>query len=121
LLLAIGWHLAGYSVGIAQAWLFFRLLNHDASWTVAAGVWFLGMWFDLLTFVVPQNLGTLEGTRIVALQALGYTSLMGMTWGLALRLAQIFWACFGLVNHAWLASRAAVPGPDGTAKTSPAA
>ena len=30
---------------------------------VAAAVWFLGMWFDLLTFAVPMNAGTLEGTH----------------------------------------------------------
>ncbi len=103
--IAILWHLVGYSVGIAQTWLFFRLLNHQAAWTVAAGVWFLGMWFDLLTFAVPLNLGTLEGTRIVALRALGYTSVMGLTYGFALRLAQIFWACFGLATHAFLLAR----------------
>lgn len=102
--LAIGWHLVGYSVGIVQTWFFFHMLHQNASWTVASGAWFLGMWFDLLTFAVPQNLGTLEGTRVIVLQAFGYTSLMGMTYGFAQRLAQIFWSCFGLVNYAFLAS-----------------
>jgi hypothetical protein len=110
LALAIMWHLAGFSIGIAQTWLFFRLLHQDASWSVAAGTWFLGMWFDLLTFAVPFNLGTLEGTRIIALQAIGYTALMGMTYGFALRLALLFWSCFGLVNHALLTSRTATSG-----------
>jgi len=107
---AICWHLAGYSVGIAQAWLFFRLLHHETTWTVAAGMWFLGMWFDLLTFAVPLNLGTLEGTRILAFQAMGYTAVMGMTYGIAIRLAQKFLACFRLLNHALLTSRVAAPG-----------
>jgi uncharacterized protein (TIRG00374 family) len=106
LLLAIAWHLAGYSIGIVQTWLFFRLLHQDALWSVAAGMWFLGMWFDLLTFAVPLNLGTLEGTRILAFQSIGYTALMGMTYGLALRLSQIFWTVFGLINHALLARQA---------------
>lgn len=97
--LAIGWHLVGYSVGIAQTWLFFHLLHQDASWTVAACTWFLGMWFDLLTFAVPQNLGTLEGTRALILQTFGYTALMGVTYGFALRLAQVFWSCFGLAIY----------------------
>jgi hypothetical protein len=100
---AMAWHLAGYSVGIAQTWLFFRLLGHDATWSVAAGAWFLGMWFDLLTFAVPMNLGTLEGTRVVALQAVGYTAVMGMTYGLAIRLAQIFWSGFGLLAQMLMA------------------
>lgn len=103
---AISWHLAGYSIGIAQTWLFFHLLHQDTNWTVAASAWFLGMWFDLLTFAVPQNLGTLEGTRVVVLKAFGYTSVMGVTYGFALRLAQIFWSCFGLAIYAWLVSDA---------------
>ena len=110
---AITWHLAGYSVGIAQTWLFFHLLHQDTTWIVAASIWFLGMWFDLLTFAVPQNLGSLEGTRILILKAFGYTSVMGMTYGFALRLAMIFWSCFGLVIYARLVSdrRAAeIPG-----------
>jgi uncharacterized membrane protein YbhN (UPF0104 family) len=105
LTLAIGWHLVGYSVGIAQTWLFLHLLHQDAAWSVAAGAWFLGMWFDLLTFAVPLNLGTLEGTRIVAFKAIGYTALAGMTYGVAMRLAQMFWAAFGLATHALLAAR----------------
>jgi uncharacterized membrane protein YbhN (UPF0104 family) len=105
LFLAISWHLLGYSTGIFQTWLFFHLLHQEASWTVASCTWFLGMWFDLLTFAVPQNLGTLEGTRVIVLQAFGYTSLMGAAYGFAFRLAQIFWSCFGLANHALLVSR----------------
>lgn len=114
---AIAWHLAGYSVGIAQTWLFFHLLHRDANWTVAASTWFLGMWFDLLTFAVPQNLGTLEGTRILVLHAFGYTAVMGMAYGFALRLAQILWSCFGLAQNAALVSvrkhKAPLPHPAG--------
>jgi uncharacterized protein (TIRG00374 family) len=104
LFLAICWHLLGYSIGILQTWYFFSLLNRS-SWVVAAATWFLGMWFDLLTFAMPLGLGTLEGTRIIALKAVGYKALLGMTYGVALRLAQLFWAVVGLANYAFLASR----------------
>src|SRR5262245_25109600 len=103
LLRAMCWHLLGYSLGIAQTWFFFSLLNRT-SWVVAAATWFLGMWFDLLTFAMPIGLGTLEGSRIIALKAVGYIALLGMTYGVALRLAQLFWAAAGLVNYAFLAS-----------------
>ena len=103
---AICWHLAGYSIGIAPTWLFLHLLQPEsASLLLAAAAWFLGMWFDLLTFAVPLNLGTLEATRIVAFRAIGYTALMGMTYGIALRLAQMFWAGFGLITHGLVARR----------------
>jgi len=108
---AIAWHLVGYSVGIVQTWYFFHLLHQNASWMVAASAWFLGMWFDLLTFAVPQNMGTLEGTRVIVLRAFGYTALTGVTYGLALRLAQIAWSCFGLATYAWLACQATQPPP----------
>jgi uncharacterized membrane protein YbhN (UPF0104 family) len=100
---AICWHLVGYSIGIAQTWYFFSLLNRT-SWVVAAATWFLGMWFDLLTFAMPLGLGTLEGSRIIALRAVGYNALLGMTYGMALRLAQLFWSAIGLVNYALLVS-----------------
>jgi hypothetical protein len=63
------------------------------------------MWFDLITFAMPFGLGTLEATRIVALRAVGYNALLGMTYGIAMRLAQLFWSAVGLVNYAFLASR----------------
>ena len=106
LLKAVCWHQLGYSVGILQTWLFFNLLHQDVSWLLAAALWFLGMWFDLLTFAVPQNLGTLEGTRIVALRAIGYSALLGMTYGVALRLAQLFWSVVGLLVHGFLLRQA---------------
>jgi hypothetical protein len=104
---AMGWHLIGYSVGIVQTWFFFRLLHADASWVFATAVWFLGMWFDLLTFAVPLNLGTLEGSRALVFKAIGYTSAMGVAYGLAQRLAQMFWSVFGLICHGLLVSREA--------------
>jgi len=104
LLRAICWHFVGYSLGIAQTWYFFSLLNRT-SWVVAAATWFLGMWFDLLTFAMPFGLGTLEGTRIIALRAVGYNALLGIIYGAAQRLAQLFWAAAGLIIYVFLASR----------------
>jgi len=100
---AIVWHLLGYSIGIAQTWYFFSLLNQTA-WGIAAAVWFLGMWFDLITFAMPMGLGTLEGSRVIALGAVGYNAVLGMTYGVALRLAQLFWAVAGLLNYASITS-----------------
>ncbi len=112
LVLAICWHFIGDSIGIVPTWLFFSLLNRDTSLAVAAGTWFLGMWFDLLTFAVPMNLGTLEGSRTVALKVLGYDALLGMTYGVALRLAQLFWSAFGLVSYGLIASPASAARSD---------
>ena len=114
---AVLWHLIGYSMGILQAWVFFRCVAPDASLAVAASVFFIGMWFDLILFAVPTNVGVLEWSRVLTLKAVGGSASTGMTYGVAIRLAQLFWAGFGLVNYALLASASGRPSetraPDG--------
>lgn len=102
--LAVCWHLVGYSIGILQTWLFLYLVHPPASLSVAATIWFLGMWFDLLTFAVPMNVGSLEGSRILLFKLFGYGPPVGFAYGLALRLAQILWAAVGLASYATLAT-----------------
>jgi hypothetical protein len=98
---AVVWHLLGFSVGIFQAWFFFHLLIPHASLGMATASLILGMWCDLLTFAVPLNAGSLEGSRMMAARGLGFSALLGLTYGLALRLAQFFWAGVGLALYAW--------------------
>ncbi len=104
LILAACWHLVGHSAAILQAWLFLNLLKQPAVLGTVAAAGFLSLWFDLLTFAVPLNLGTLEGSRIIVFKALGCPGLLGMTFGLTVRAAQLFWACFGLVSYCLTAS-----------------
>lgn len=117
--IAICCHLAGYSIGIAQTWFFFHLLR-PTSLSVAAAIWFLGMWFDLLTFAVPFNAGSLEGSRVLVFKLLGFSAALGMAYGIALRLAQILWAMAGLAFYGELIARKrALPAPTPIAKTEP--
>lgn len=102
--LSVLWHMVGFGVGIVQTWLFLTLLSANSSIAVAAGIWFLGTWFDLLTFAVPLDIGVQEGTRLMAFKALGFDLVTGMTYGVTLRLEQIFWAGFGLLNYVFLLS-----------------
>jgi hypothetical protein len=101
---AVLWHLLGFSVAILQCWLFLRILEPGASLATAAAVCVFGMWFDLLTFAVPLNAGSQEGGRILVFRALGFSSLLGLTFGVALRIAQLFWAGLGLALYAWQAA-----------------
>lgn len=112
--LAMCWHLAGYSIGIAQTWFFLHLLHLNVSLAIAAALWFIGMWFDLLTFAIPMNAGSLEGTRMLAFKLIGYGAPLGLAYGVALRLAQILWATIGLILYGELtAHKAASPEPAG--------
>jgi len=93
---ALVWHLVGYALGIIPTWFFLHSVQPSAPFAAAATIWFLGMGFDLLTFAVPLNAGSLEGSRVLVLNFLGYAPGAGMTYGLALRLGQMFWATAGL-------------------------
>ena len=126
---AVGWQLLGHSTGLLQTWWFLSLVHPTFSIETIATVFVLGMWFDMLTFAVPLNMGTLEGSRVVVFKAVGMGALTGMTYGIALRLAQLSVVSFGLVNYAMLVgaaplkpvkparrgreSRRAVPAPGG--------
>jgi uncharacterized protein (TIRG00374 family) len=101
---AIFWHILGFACGIMQIWIFLIMLGLDGSWFKAAGAWFVGNWFDLLVFMVPLDLGVQEGSRVLALKAIGYTPVLGMTYAMALRLQQIFWSAAGLLAYAVLTS-----------------
>jgi hypothetical protein len=96
------WHLLGYLVGVFATWYFLLLLGNRSPLITAAQIWFLVLWFDLVTFAVPLNLGVLEGGRLVAFQAFGFGALPGMTFGAVTRIAQLFWAGFGLITYASL-------------------
>ena len=96
---ALTWQLIGHATGLLQTWVFLSAVHCAFATKTIAIVWVLGMWFDLLTFAVPLNMGSLEGTRIVAFKAAGLSAVTGMTYGLTLRLAQLSVACFGLANY----------------------
>jgi uncharacterized protein (TIRG00374 family) len=99
--LSMLWHIIGMTCSIIKTWYFLFLLA-DGSFYSAAGIWFLGTWFNLLTFPIPMGIGVQEGSRVIAFKALGFDSPLGLTYGIALRLEQIFWACAGLLIYAVL-------------------
>ena len=102
---SVCWHFLAFAVGIFSTWYFLFLLGERHGFMVAARIWVLVLWFDLVTFAVPLNLGVLEGGRVVAFRAFGFGALPGLTFGIVTRLAQLFWAGFGLLNYALLIAR----------------
>lgn len=94
------WHYLGFCCGIVQVWYFLYLIKADALVISASAIWFLGSWFDLLSFPVPASLGIQEGSRVLIFKALGLTKLQGLTFGLALRAEQVFWVLVGMVSYA---------------------
>jgi hypothetical protein len=101
LALSMCWHGAGMICSILKTWYFLFLIG-DGSFFAAAGIYILGTWFDLLTFPIPLGIGVQEGVRVLAFKALGFTPALGLTYGIALRVEQIFWAGWGLLFYAGL-------------------
>jgi uncharacterized protein (TIRG00374 family) len=99
--LSMFWHILGMSFSIVKTW-YFLLLITDASFFSASGIWLLGTWFNLITFAIPMGIGVQEGSRVIAFNALGFDSALGLTYGIALRLEQIFWAGTGLAIYVFL-------------------
>ena len=97
---SVFWHWLGFAAGIFSTWYVLFLLAEESAFIVAARVWCLVLWFDLVTFAVPFSLGVLEGGRALAFHAFGFAALPGVTFGIVTRLAQLVWAAFGLVNYA---------------------
>ena len=98
------WYMVGMVCSILKTWYFLVLLV-DGSFFAAAGIWFLATWFDLLTFAIPLGIGIQEGTRVIAFNALGFSLTLGLTYGILVRLEQIFWAGIGLLIYAILLRR----------------
>jgi uncharacterized protein (TIRG00374 family) len=107
--LAIAWHMVGFSVGVLQTWLFLHLLKQDASISAAILLCCLSTWFDFVTFAIPLNAGVLEGGRIIAAKVIGYSAILGFTYGVAVHVSQLFWVVFGLACYASLIARKGEP------------
>lgn len=121
---SMAWHAAGMVCGMVQGWLFLLLLTERASPALGAGIWLLGTWFDLLAFALPADIGVLEGTRILVFRLLGFRSSLGLTFGVALRLEQLFWSGAGLAAYGSLLARSrreGGPAPKGVTGTEPEA
>jgi glycosyltransferase 2 family protein len=116
--IAMLWHTIGLTCGIVQSWYFLTLLTDQVSLRVAAGIWFLGTWFDFITFAIPLGIGIQEATRVLAFNAVGFGSLMGLTYGVTLRIEQIFWAGVGLLCYALLLSEKGAKDPSTSSRPS---
>jgi len=103
--LAIAWHLVGFSVGVLQAWLLLHLLKQDVGLSSAILLCCLSTWFDFVTFAIPLNAGVLEAGRIIAAKVIGYSAILGFTYGVAVHVSQLFWVVFGLACYASLIAR----------------
>ena len=60
-------------------------------------VYLFGLFIAAVTFFVPLNIGTSEGSYSIVLSFLGYDPALGITVGIIRRLRALVWSGFGLV------------------------
>jgi len=97
--LSVVWHVIGHSAAFLHVWILLLLLKQPAPLPTVAAAGFLSLWCDLLTFAIPLSLGALEGSRILAIKAVGDEAAQGLALGVAVRIAQLAWACVGLAIY----------------------
>lgn len=96
LLVAIGFHFAGWLVGIVEVLLVLHSLHVPGSVVTATIIEGLGTGVRFATFFVPASLGTLEGAIAAAFAALGWAASDGLAFSLVRRGRQAVWIGLGL-------------------------
>lgn len=109
LVLSVWWHFAGFLWGVVPVFYFLALTTGSPSLSMAGSIVVLGVWFDLVSFAVPTDIGVQEGTRILVFRILGLTSALGLAYGVTRRLQQLVWAGIGLLLYGALVSTRPAP------------
>jgi len=109
LILSVSWHFAGLLWGVVPVFYFLALTAPSPSLSKAASIVVLGVWFDLVSFAIPIDIGVQEGTRLLTFRILGFTSALGLAYGVTRRLQQLVWAGIGLLLYGVLVSARPVP------------
>ncbi len=103
--LSILWHIMALAWSIVPAYCFLMFLTGRPSLSVATAIICLGTWFNLVTFAIPVDFGVQETARVIVFTVLGFHSATGLTYGVALRFEQLFWAGIGLAVYGMLVAR----------------
>jgi uncharacterized protein (TIRG00374 family) len=95
--LSVGFHLAGWLLGVLEALVMLHVLQIPAGVTTAAVIESLGSGVRFVSFLVPGNLGVLEGANTGVFALLGLGAGTGLAFTLVRRARQTAWIVLGLV------------------------
>jgi hypothetical protein len=96
LALSVGFHLLGWLMGAAEAFIMLWALGVDASLLTATVIEALGSGVRFASFMVPASLGAFEGANAAAFDALGFGAGVGLAFSFVRRARQIVWVVVGL-------------------------
>lgn len=97
LALSVGFHLAGWLLGVVETVLILALLAMPTSLGTATVIEALGSGVRFATFLVPASLGVFEGANAAAFAALGLGAEAGLAYSLVRRVRQAVWIGAGIV------------------------
>jgi uncharacterized protein (TIRG00374 family) len=117
--LSIALHFMGWLLGAVETWLILDFLGVPVSLLTATVIEAFGMAIRVATFLIPGNIGALEGGYAATFAALGLGSTAGVTFSLVRRIREVTWIALGLLLFAIMrpAASTAVAVPDSTRST----
>ena len=94
-------HFVGFIAAGCKTYVLLRLLlgTQAPGWSEAMLVAVVVAALDQMCFLVPARLGTLEGARVLVLSTVGMTPAVGLSFGLVVRLDNLFWSGIGLLTY----------------------
>jgi uncharacterized protein (TIRG00374 family) len=113
LALSLGFHLAGWILGVLDALVILWALGLDVPVATATIIEAFGSGVRFATFLVPANLGSSEAANAGAFAGLGLGAAAGLAFSFVRRARQAVWVGVGLavlVAMRWSAARAARAG-----------
>lgn len=85
------------AAGTVEIFIIMYYAGGSATLLDAMFVYLFGLFIAAVTFFVPLNIGTSEGSYSVVLSFLGYDPVLGITVGIIRRLRALVWSGLGLV------------------------
>jgi uncharacterized protein (TIRG00374 family) len=107
--LSTGFHLAGWLLGVAEAYVILIFLEIPADLVTATVIEALGAGVRFATFLVPASIGAFESANAAAFEAIGLGAGAGLAFSFVRRARQLVWIGIGLLvlaSMGWLAKRA---------------
>jgi hypothetical protein len=98
LALSIGWHFAGWALGVLETYLILAGLGLPVSLGTATVVDAFGAGVGFAAFLIPARLGAQEAGDVAVFVALGFGAPAGLAFTLARRLREATWAALGFAT-----------------------
>src|SRR5262249_29270841 len=95
--LSVGWHLAGWMLGILESYLILRALGLPVSLGTATVIDSFGSGIGFAAFLVPARLGAQEAGDVAIFTALGFGAPTALAFSLVRRLREALWAAIGFL------------------------